>query len=72
MARCDYLISKELFENDPPFSALIMAAMRKADPSNLSLLKLAWPEIWKELQARYNALGGWLPGEINDDGEVVK
>ena len=71
MARCDYLLSKELFEKDASFAALIMAAMRKADSSNLARLKEAWPEIWKELEARYNARGGWLSGEINDDGERV-
>lgn len=72
MARCDYLVSQVIREKDYAFSALIMGAMRKADNLNLEKLKKAWPDIWKELQARYNAVGGWLPGEINDDGEVVK
>jgi hypothetical protein len=64
--------SAKLIENDPTFKALIMAAMRKADSSNIAKLKHAWPDIWDELHARYNAVGGWLPGEINNDGEVVK
>lgn len=72
MARCDYLGSRELLEKDVAFAALIMAAMRKADALNLEKLKAAWPEIWKELQARYGARGGWLRGEINDDGERVR
>lgn len=71
MARYDYLQSRKLVENDPTFAALIMAAMRKADFLNSEKLKHAWPEIWKELHARYVAAGAWLPGEINDDGEVV-
>lgn len=72
MARHDYLLSQVIADKDPSFSALIMTAMRKADNLNLAKLKKAWPEIWKELEARYNARGGWLSGEINNDGEVVK
>lgn len=48
---------------DEPFYGLIMAAMRKADSANLWRLKQAWPEAWAELQERYNAPGGTLPGE---------
>ena len=72
MARFDYLLSQVMVKKDPTFTAIIMTAMRKADSLNLARLKHAWPEIWKELQARYNAPGGWLRGEINNDGEVVK
>lgn len=72
MARFDYIFSRELLDSSPTFDALIMAAMRKADSTNIEKLKKAWPEVWKELQARYNSRGGWLPGEINDEGEVVK
>lgn len=66
MARYDYASSAKLIENNPTFTALIMAAMRKADFVNAEKLKKAWPEIWKELYARYAAPGGWLPGETND------
>jgi hypothetical protein len=61
MARYDYIASREL--SLQPFYALIMAAMRKADSYNLEALKKAFPEVWIELQVRYNAPGGFLPGE---------
>lgn len=44
-----------------PFYALIQAAMRDADTDNLEKLKTAFPEVWWELQMRYNAPGGRLP-----------
>lgn len=71
MARYDYMFSLEIFRTRPTFKAVIMAAMRQADSVNIEKLKASWPDVWEELQGRYNAPGGWLPGEINDDGEVV-
>ncbi len=56
-------MSKEIGKHDPPFYALIMAAMRKADTGNAHMLHLCWPEVWDELQDRYNAPGGFLSGE---------
>lgn len=61
MSRFDYLRSTEL--TGEPFYALIMAAMRGADTRNAERLRAAWPEVWDELQARYNAPGGLLDGE---------
>ena len=58
-----YIVGRELLMTDPPFSALIMAAMRKADTDNSRRLRAMWPEIHDELQARYNAPGGYLEGE---------
>lgn len=46
---------------DRPFVAIIMAAMRKADTDNLELLVNAFPQVFTELQQRYNSPGGWLP-----------
>ena len=63
MSRFDYEKSLELSATDPPFYALIMAAGRKADSGNYSLLCAAFPETMIELQERYNAPGGVLPGE---------
>jgi hypothetical protein len=37
-----------------------MAAMRKADDTNLEKLKSVFPETLAELRARYNAPGGAL------------
>jgi hypothetical protein len=63
MSLHSYQQSRELLRDDPPFSALIMAAMRKADTINSLRLKSAFPAIAAELQARYDAPGGLLPGE---------
>lgn len=50
-------------KGDPPFAALIMAAMRKADADNLAALKSAFPGIASEFYARYRAPGGMLGDE---------
>lgn len=60
MSLYDYQMSQQLDRQDPPFCALIMAAMRKADTNNLEKLRAAWPEVWRELGARYHAPGGAL------------
>ena len=60
MSMYDYEVSQEIDRQDPPFYALIMAAMRKASTRNLEKLRDAWPEVWNELQARYHAPGGAL------------
>ena len=56
-------ISQHLTGLDPPFYALIMAAMRKADNINRAKLRKEWPDVWNELDNRFNAPGGLLPGE---------
>lgn len=58
MSKYDYIRSQVL--SSEPFYALIMAAMRKADSQNLPPLQHAFPEVWQELQARYDAPGGEL------------
>jgi len=58
-----YLASQDRALTTAPFYALIMAAMRRADDKNLAKLKLAWPDVWVELKARYDAPGGLLDGE---------
>lgn len=63
MSLHSYQVSLELTKNDPPFSALIMAAMRKADTNNAQLLVAAFPEIWDELSERYWSPGGLIAGE---------
>lgn len=60
MSRHEYELSKTY---EPDFYALVMAAMRQADSFNAAKLHEAFPEVWDELQARYNAPGGVLPGE---------
>lgn len=61
MSKYDYDCSKEISSNS--FYAIIMVAMRKADSQNLTILKKYWPEIWNELQLRYNSPNGIIEGE---------
>jgi len=63
MSYYDYKMSLELSIKDPPFAALIMAAMRKADTDNTYKLKSMWPEIYHELEKRYHTPGGLIDGE---------
>ncbi len=61
-----YHMSINVGRGDPPFESLIMAAMRKADTDNAAALRRAFPDTWRELQARYNAPLGVIP----EDGDV--
>lgn len=65
MSHYDYEIGKKIWAeySDDEFYGIVQALMRFADSTNLSLLQAAWPEVWTELQERYNAPGGLLPGE---------
>ncbi len=64
MSLYDYKRSQVISMNsDNSFYAIIMAAMREADGQNGEKLKTAFPEVWAELKARYNAPGGKLEGE---------
>lgn len=64
MSLYDYRVAIKILTGDPPFYALIQAAMRKADRTNIAKLEAAWPEIWDEFCARHKAPGGLLPEEI--------
>lgn len=63
MSLHSYLRAIELMKEDEPFYALIMAAMLKADSTNLPKLERMWPATAQELKMRYNAPGGRLEGE---------
>ncbi len=63
MSKFDYVESREIATTDPSFSALIMAAYRKADTINSALLEASWPDIVTELQERYNTPGGLVASE---------
>jgi hypothetical protein len=63
MSLHSYKVSQEISKEDYPFSALIMAAMRKADSQNIVKLTLAFPEIWDELDERYWTPGGLIASE---------
>lgn len=63
MSIMDYKASLHIAMEDPPFYAIIMAAMRKADTTNVEKLKSAFPETWIELLNRHESPGGLLRGE---------
>lgn len=69
MSRYDYELSGRLAAGvavpaqPPPFYALLMAAMRRADSVNAMMLRNAFPDVWTELQARYDAPGGKLASD---------
>lgn len=63
----EYIVGKAIASECPPFYGLIQAAMRGADSNNLDVLKRAWPGVWKELEERYNSLGGKLAIEWEAD-----
>jgi hypothetical protein len=66
----EYVISQKLEAQDPPFYALIMSAMRKADPYNTDRLRQAFPETYQELLRRHHAPGGILPEDGIKDEEL--
>ena len=53
MSLYDYQKSKEIAAEEPSFASLIMAATWKADTLNFGRLRLAFPEIIKELEKIY-------------------
>jgi hypothetical protein len=67
MSYHDYEMSKVIALQDYPFYALIMAAMRQADSDNALALAHIFPRTWDELKARYNALGGLLPMDLEKE-----
>jgi hypothetical protein len=67
----DYQRAKELYVSDVPFYALIMAAMLKADSRNSAFLGAVFGQVQRELDARYNAPGGKLPGDDEPINVVV-
>lgn len=63
MSLFHYRASQQISATDPPFYALLMAAIRKADSQNAARLRMAFPHVHAEFQARYDAPGGVLPGD---------
>ena len=62
MSLYDYEIGAQIADQygDDGFYGMMQALMRLADSDNLPKLKAAWPEVWTDLQDRYNAPGGLL------------
>ncbi len=65
MSFYDYEKARELVAADVPFYALIMAAMQRADTTNAAMLRTMYPAVWAEVEARYNAPGAMLPGDLD-------
>jgi len=63
MSKYDYDKSKEIGAQDYPFSALIMAAAKKADSVNFNKLDICFPEIIGELKERYHSPDGFTKNE---------
>jgi hypothetical protein len=63
MSLHEYRAATRLARADLSFYALIMGAMLRADSDNIERLKLAFPETWAELDARYSGAGGRIPGD---------
>ena len=57
----NYQAAKKLQAEDAPFYGLIAAAMWRADTFNAMRLRAAFPEVWDDLQRRYDSPGGFLP-----------
>ncbi len=68
MSLYDYQTSREIAAEYDTFFAILMAAMRLADSENAMALRSAFPDTWSELQARYEARGWLLEGEVSRDG----
>ncbi len=60
MSLYDYEQGKKIEMCQYSFYGIIQAAMRQADTDNVEKLRSAFPEVWKELQERYHASGGFL------------
>ena len=52
-----------LYKMDTPFYAIVMCLMHRADTDNLGMLQMCWPDVWRELQMRYNSPRGIIPGD---------
>jgi hypothetical protein len=66
---CQAMIGRHAYEEskrlaaEGDFYSLQMAAMRCADTGNTERLREAFPEVWDELNARYQAPGGVIEGD---------
>ena len=67
MSIYDFHYSMKLSTYDPPFYALLMCMIRKADTDNLRKIESVFPEVVKEFVERYRSPLGKL---ATDDIEV--
>ena len=69
MSLYDYEVGQRIVlkYGDDEFYGLIQACMRLADTDNLQRLKIDWPDVWNDLERRYNAPGGVLPEDEEEE-----
>ena len=53
-----------LYRADVPITALLAAALLRADTGNATLIRACWPQLAVDTQTRYDTPGGLLPSEI--------
>jgi hypothetical protein len=66
-----YHYSLRLSRYDLTFESLIFAAISKSDWYNGERLRLAFPELFAEMRARYEAPGGVISGDGKVDMEAL-
>jgi hypothetical protein len=54
------------------FYPLLMAALRVADTENYARIRMVFPDVVAELEARYNAPGGVLTAEQEAEIEALR
>lgn len=67
MSLHEYRRAVELKRADEPFYALVMAAIMRADSNNLARFAEAFPETYYETLRRYNAPGGVLSPDGDEE-----
>lgn len=68
MSYHEYKESQDISRQGFTFYAIIMAAMRQADTDNIIRLRIAFPEVYQELDRRYHAPDGLIDGEVLGGG----
>jgi hypothetical protein len=61
--RHDFTEAMFLSNLDHSFATLVWALLLKADTMNTEKIAQTWPDLTNEFVKRYNAPGGYLPGE---------
>lgn len=59
----DYLEGLEISTKSYSFYGLLCAMIRQADSENLRKIECEWPDEVEIFRRRYDAPGGFLPGE---------
>ena len=64
MNAIDFKVGVALAHADIPFDALICAALIRADSRNAEKLRMSFPKLCADAQARYDAPGGILAARL--------